>query len=258
MKSKTEQDIKVGIFVSIGMAFAMVAILVLGGSESIFRPKTSYRARFANTTGLLPGAKVVLSGINVGSVKDVDYDGNTRMVVIRFSVDTRFSKDVREGSTVEIMTQGVLGDKYVSLTPGAGEKILPEDTEIQNITSKDLSQLLTKSDLLLVNAASAAGSLDRLLRSLEKAGRLDSIMEDLSAASKNLSRVSSDLDGKDVKKITKNLAQILEKVNQGNGTVGALINDPSLYEDVRSVVGGANRNRILRNLVRKTAKDGEK
>ena len=55
----------------------------------------------------------------------------------------------------------------------------------------------------------------------------------------------------------KNAADILEKVNNGTGTLGALVNDPGLYEDARALVGGANRNRIVRNLVRKTAKDGE-
>jgi phospholipid/cholesterol/gamma-HCH transport system substrate-binding protein len=57
-------------------------------------------------------------------------------------------------------------------------------------------------------------------------------------------------------KSSKSLVEILDKVNNGAGTLGALVNDPGLYEDARALVGGANRNRIIRNLVRETAKDG--
>ena len=258
MKSKNEQDIKVGIFVSLGMAFAMIAILVLGGSESIFRGKTHYKARFPNASGVSSGAKVVLSGLNVGTVKEVEYDDKTRTIVLGVNVEDRYAQFVREGSTVEILTQGVLGDKYLSLSPGSGEKMIPEGTEIPAIMSQDLGQILSKSDALLVNAASAAASLDRLLRSLEKGNRLETTFENLSQASANLKRMTAELDGKDVRRVTKGLADVVDKVNSGTGTLGALINDPSLYEDIRSVVGGANRNRIIRNLVRKTVKDNEK
>ena len=53
------------------------------------------------------------------------------------------------------------------------------------------------------------------------------------------------------------LEAIMEKVNNGTGTIGALVNDPGLYDDLKSLVGGAQRNRLLRNLVRQTIKEGE-
>lgn len=258
LNSKIEQDVKVGIFVTIGIAFAMIAILVLGGSESIFKSKVHYTSHFSNTTGLLPGAKIVLSGLNVGVVKGVEYDGKSRNIKVTLSIESKYSKEMREGSTVEMLTQGVLGDKYLSLNPGRSENIIPENGEISNIVSQDLSAFLSKGDQLLLNATSVTGSLDRLLKTFEKANRLDSITEELAQTAKNLNKLTAEINGKDINKSSKNLSQILEKINQGNGTLGALINDPSLYEDVRSMVGGANRNRIIRNLVRKTVKDADK
>ena len=50
----------------------------------------------------------------------------------------------------------------------------------------------------------------------------------------------------------KHLQGVLDKIDSGNGTVGALINDPGLYDDFRALMGGANRNRVIRNLVRDT------
>ena len=54
-----------------------------------------------------------------------------------------------------------------------------------------------------------------------------------------------------------NLNQILEKINNGTGTIGALINDASLYDDIKSLFGGINRNRIMRNIIRQTLKESK-
>jgi phospholipid/cholesterol/gamma-HCH transport system substrate-binding protein len=69
--------------------------------------------------------------------------------------------------------------------------------------------------------------------------------------------VNRELDGMKLKASTEQLHSILEKVNNGTGTLGALVNDPGLYYDARALLGGANRNRIVRNLVRQTIKDAE-
>jgi phospholipid/cholesterol/gamma-HCH transport system substrate-binding protein len=60
-----------------------------------------------------------------------------------------------------------------------------------------------------------------------------------------------------IKKTVTNLNQIFEKINNGTGTLGALVNDPGLYDEMRALMGGANRNRIIRNLVRQTIKESE-
>jgi len=121
MKTKTEQDVKTGVFVTLGLAFGMVAILVLGGTENTFTRKVSYFSHFPDANGLLPGAKVVLSGIPVGVVKEVKYSPDQRNILVHLSVEKSYSEHLREGSAVEIMTQGVLGDKFVSIQPGSGD-----------------------------------------------------------------------------------------------------------------------------------------
>jgi phospholipid/cholesterol/gamma-HCH transport system substrate-binding protein len=250
MKIKADQDLRTGVFVTLGLAFAMVAILVLGGSENTFSRKVSYFSHFPNANGLLPGAKVVLSGIPVGVVKEVKYDPKSQNVSVTFSIEKVKAEYIREGSAVEIMTQGVLGDKFVSIQPGGGAGILPEGSELPHQAGQDLTALLTKSDQLLIHLTESTASLERILKTLEKGNRLDKMTE-------NMAKFSSELEGTHLKKTLQNLASITEKINGGSGTIGALVNDPGLYEDARSLVGGANRNRIIRNLVRKSAKDSD-
>ncbi|MBC7387215.1 MAG: MCE family protein [Cryobacterium sp.] len=256
MKDTRTRDFKVGIFVTLGVAFSMVAILVLGGAENAFTSKAEYQTHFPTTNGLLSGSKVVLSGVPVGTVAKVDYDAEKKNIQVLFKVDKKYSKYLVDGTTVEIATQGVLGDKYISINPGSGNSVIAEHAEIPNLPGTDMASFLSKSDLVMMNLNSTIESLNRILRSLEKGNRVDTIAENLSTVSKNLASFSSGLEGKGGAKASKSLTDILDKINSGTGTLGALVNDPSLYEDARALVGGANRNRIIRNLVRKTAKDG--
>ncbi len=256
MNKNTGKDFKVGIFVTLGLALSMVAILVLGGAESAFTKKRRFMTHFPNASGILVGSKVVLSGIAVGTVKKVDFDSRTKNIEVTLGVELDYADHVTKGATAEILTQGVLGDKYIAINPGDGNEPLKEGDEIANISSNDLMSFLSKSDQLMVNLNSAVANLDVVLKSLNKGNRFDSIMMNLSTAAAGLSGVATALEAKNLNKTTKNLGDIMEKVNNGVGTLGALVNDPRLYEDARALVGGANRNRIIRNLVRKTAKDG--
>lgn len=255
MKDTRSNDFKVGIFVTLGVAFSMVTILILGGAENAFTRKVHYKTHFPAANGIVSGSKVVLSGIPVGTVHNVQYVPTSKMVEVEIAVQKKYAEYVTEGSTVEISTQGVLGDKYLGINPGGEGVELAEGAEIPNLPSSDMSAFLSKTDQVMINANATLESLTRILRSLEKGNRIDQIAENLSVATKGLAEFSN---GKNMAKTSKALSEILEKVNSGSGTLGALVNDPGLYEDARALVGGANRNRIIRNLVRETAKDGAK
>jgi phospholipid/cholesterol/gamma-HCH transport system substrate-binding protein len=255
MKDTRANDFKVGIFVTLGVAFSMVTILVLGGAENAFTRKTYYKTHFTSANGLVTGSKVVLSGIPVGTVRGVEYQPETKMVEIELAIQRKYATFITEGSTVEIMTQGVLGDKYLGINPGGVGPEIAEGADIPNLPSSDVSAFLSKTDAVMANLNSTVESLNRVLRSLEKGNRIDQIAENLSQASKGLAIFAN---SKNMAKTSKSLVEILDKVNNGAGTLGALVNDPGLYEDARALVGGANRNRIIRNLVRESVKEGTK
>ena len=67
-----------------------------------------------------------------------------------------------------------------------------------------------------------------------------------------------EVTGVDIKKFTSNLADISEKINNGTGTLSELLNDSTLYDELKALMGGVNRNRLIRNLIRQTMIDKEK
>src|SRR5690606_15290283 len=163
------------------------------------------------------------SGIPVGTVNEVEYDPENKNVRIEIGVDKDYAQHVVEGSQVEIMTQGVLGDKYVAIHPGSGNTPLPEGAEIPNLPTSDMSAFISKRDQLMANLNSATESLNRILRALEKGNRIDTIADGLASTSKNLAAFTQGLEGKNLNKTTRHLGDILEKINNGSGTLGALV-----------------------------------
>lgn len=258
-----EIDVKVGLFVSIGVALVLLAILVLGGTNSFMNRQNAYKIHFPSVEGLLVGAKVVVGGLQVGTVKGIQLDPESHSVLVNIGVLRSSSEWIRDDSTVEMATQGVLGDKYLMISTGSADKgVLEPGSEIPVKPSKDFSQLFNKSDQLLISLNGIAVSLDTLLQSFRAGKKSETIFEGLANTAKNLTAVTEklnkELDGIALKSASRNLNTILDKINNGTGTLGALVNDPSLYEDARSLIGGANRNRIMRNLIRQTIKDSEK
>jgi phospholipid/cholesterol/gamma-HCH transport system substrate-binding protein len=244
------RETKVGIFVLFGLVLTIVTIVLLGSSEDMFTRKQYFTAHFDAVDGLIEGAKVSLNGIKVGTVKTVAFDEEKKNIVIRFGVKLANLPLIREDATVEIATQGVLGDKYISINGGTADKPqLKTDSDIPRRQGQDIAGFLSKSDQLLVTLNSMASSMDRIFKSIESGKTIQSISGTTDSLNKMFA--SGNIQG-----VFKDLRSIMQKIDNGTGTLGALVNDPALYENARSLVGGANRNRIIRNLVRQTVKDG--
>src|SRR5277367_3149774 len=118
MAKQAEVEIKVGLFVSIGLGLIMLAILLLGGANSLFTRNNTYFSHFPSVEGLISGAKVVIGGLQVGTVDSVEFDAERKDIRVRIEVARKYAEWIRKDSTLEIMTQGVLGDKYISVTSG--------------------------------------------------------------------------------------------------------------------------------------------
>src|SRR6185437_12395539 len=114
---------------------------------SLFQRQSHFVTHMATAEGLIPGAKVMMSGIHVGTVDSLIFDGERREVAISFNVDRKSTEWMRKDSSVEVETQGVLGDKFLSIVPGTdASPKLSEGEEVPVHPGKDLTQFLSKGD----------------------------------------------------------------------------------------------------------------
>lgn len=261
-KGKKDIEFRVGLFVTTGISLIMLAILLLGGVESFLSKQITYTARFTNVDGLIDGAKVTLNGIHVGIVKSVQFDTEKSNIQVTMLINEKSTNLIREDSEAQITTQGLLGDKFISInTSLTDSKILPPGTEIKTAPVKGISQIVSSGENAMDTLKSALHRMDNILKSFERDNRSEIFFHGISQSAKNLDGVTQKLDsqlnGLKLNSAINSLDSILKKIDSGKGTLGALINDPELYTDAKALVGGVNRNRIMRNLIRKTIKDSD-
>jgi phospholipid/cholesterol/gamma-HCH transport system substrate-binding protein len=257
-----KMELRVGMFVVTGLVITLISILVLGGKQSIFTSVNRYLAHFEKIDGLVHGAKVTLGGLQIGAVSKISFDPAKREMRVEFTVEREYSEYLRKDSTIEVVTQGVLGDKYLSLNPGDPSlPVIENGGEVSQGKTKDLSQIITSSDQLVQRLTSTAENLDRILSAFNRGNRSEQFFQSLASTTKNLGDITGKLNEEfgqmKLKSSVNHLNSILEKIDQGQGSLGAFINDPGLYDDAKALVGQVNRNRIMRNLIRQTIKDNK-
>lgn len=264
MKPETRsQEIKVGIFLATGLGILMAAILLLGGS-STFSASNDYHAYFPEVSGLIVGAKVEVAGMRVGSVYSIKLEPDKKRVNVTLRIDREHAPVIRKDSVAEVATQGILGDKFITISAGSmNEPEMKSGDDLSSSVPKDLKSFLSGGEGLMQSLNSIASGIDRLLKTFEKDNRQELFFDGLANTARNLSvatsRISKELDDIKLKKSVSEFHEILAKINAGRGTLGALVNDAELYDDLRALLGGLNRNRIVRNLIRQSVKaaDGD-
>ena len=136
-------ELSVGIFMLIGIT-ALVYLTIQVGTRSLTGGDTYLiESRFSNAGGLHPGSSVMLAGVTVGRVENVRIEASdfSAIVTMRVLAGLRLPTD----SMASIKTTGLIGDKYVSLSPGADDTNMEPGMRITLTESAvDLESLIGK------------------------------------------------------------------------------------------------------------------
>ena len=140
---QTTLELFVGLFVLLGIAAVAYLTMKLGTGSMIGGDTCLIEARFASAGGLHSGCSVQVAGVTVGRVEHVRLDPAdfSAIATLRVQSALRLPTD----SMAAIKTTGLIGDKYVSLSPGADEVFLQPGTRItMTESSVDLESLISK------------------------------------------------------------------------------------------------------------------
>jgi phospholipid/cholesterol/gamma-HCH transport system substrate-binding protein len=139
----TKLELSVGIFVILGIA-ALAYLTIQVGTGSMLNGDTYLiESRFANAGGLHTGSSVLLAGVTVGRVEGIRMEPSdySAIVTLRVLSTLRLPMD----SMASIKTTGLIGDKFISLSPGADETYLASGSRITMTESAvDLESLIGK------------------------------------------------------------------------------------------------------------------
>ncbi len=129
-------EISVGFFILVGAA----ALLVLAFKVSGFTPSKDegsfkVEACFGDIGGLKPRSKVALAGVVVGRVQEIKLDYQWLEACVTLQLDANLVNKLSSDTAAAIQTSGLLGDNYISLTPGIEETYLVEGSSIKDTQS---------------------------------------------------------------------------------------------------------------------------
>ncbi|MEW6327836.1 MAG: MlaD family protein [Thermodesulfobacteriota bacterium] len=248
-------EIKVGIFVLIGLIVLAYMSIRLGKIDLIKEKGYHVSAVFDSVSGLVKDSPVEMAGIEIGRVKDVTLKDGQARVDMLISPKVKIRKDAQ----AMIRTKGVLGDKFIEITQGKEKAYLPPDGTIaKTISAADLDQLLVKVEPALDDIQSVAAGLNEFVGDKENQTNFKGLMADLRDASASFKSISGDVEagkgtlGKLVKDETLynkaektvstleetmgTLSEVAQKVEKGEGTLGKLVSDETLYNKAKDTV----------------------
>lgn len=195
-------SIRVGMFIMAALAIFGVAIFLIGDKDFLFTRTYRIYAPFDDVAGLPNGAEVRVGGVHVGTVDSIRLPARPEekvTVVIELKHSTQGV--VRKDSVASILTEGLMGSKFVSISFGSKDapQVKPGDS-IRGVEPIDMSDLMAKANDILS---------------------------------------STDVAMKNIDQSTENLKSITHKINSGQGTVGQLINTPKAYQQMNETLAQA-------------------
>ena len=140
---KYTRETSVGIFVFIGLICVAYLTIKLGKLEFFDDGMYDLQARFSSVSGLHAGAEVEIAGVPVGKVSTITLDQERVVAVVVMSIQDDVVLD--DETFASVKTSGIIGDKYINLSPGGGLETLKEgDVIINTEPSIDLEALISK------------------------------------------------------------------------------------------------------------------
>jgi phospholipid/cholesterol/gamma-HCH transport system substrate-binding protein len=274
--SRFSTEVKVGIFVLVAIIILVIMALRVGRYELGKEKDITVSALFNNASGLGAGVPVEIAGIEIGIVEGISLVEGRALVAMRIRSDLKLGVD----SQAVIRTSGVLGDKFIEIIPGltGAPELVDGGRIIQTQAPADLDQLLLRIGEIALDIRRVTQSLNNVLGGVEGTASLRNILINLQETTLSLSRIIADNNqnvnqivsdlasfSKDIRAFTSDnkteletlitdvyvttnqLAQTLvsisgiaDKINQGTGTLGDLINSDTVIKEINQTVASIN------------------
>ncbi len=192
---------RLGAFIIATLAVLAAGIFIIGSKQYLFTPTYRLKAQFATVVGLDPGAEVRIGGVHSGSVRGIELPHKpTDKITVLMDLQRSTHDIIKQDSVAAIQTEGLLGNEFISITFGSAQALNVKDNDtIASQPPLVIADLMKKADGILDTSQQALG---------------------------NITVAAANLDS------------ITGKINQGQGTIGALVNDKKIYTQMDQTTVG--------------------
>jgi len=233
-----DRNIKLGLFVIIGIAIFAAGLYYIGMKRDVFGQHLVISAVFKNASGIKEGNNVRLAGIKVGSVKEVSFVTDST-VRVKMSIERDAARFVKKDAIAQIESEGLMGNKLISLESGTTtSKPVKSGDEIGTKTPVELTDIMNS---VLANSKNIKELTANLItmseKLLEGRGALGTLLFD-ETSEKKVNRILTNFNRSSIQanRVANNLESITQKIDQGEGVLGKLLMDDSVAREFGSIV----------------------
>ena len=267
------KEVRIGIAGIIALCILVYGINYLKGIN-MFKPSSYFYVKFQNVNGLAKSSPVFADGVRVGIVRDIYYDYNqAENVIVEVELDTELR--IPKGSSAELVSELMGGVRMnILLANNPREKYAVGDTipgklnngmmESVAALMPQIEQMLPKLDSIMISLNNILNnqSIPATLHSVEKTaanlevasgqlkvlmgrdvpqltGKLNTIGDNFITISGNLKEIDYAATFKEIEQTLANVKMVTEKLNSKDNTVGLLLNDPQLYNNLNATTANA-------------------
>ncbi len=217
------QSIRVGLFFLLGLALAWITFESLNGGRLFKKPGYTLVAGFANLKGLKTGDEIRMAGVKVGAVELTRLAGHRVEAVLAIEPGVKIPSD----AVASVEQSSLLGSNYLGVTFGTpGVTLLKDGDEISTKATVDMSEVISQLGNLGSKLESVIGEIGKSMGAGGEGGglfqRIDKLVTD---------------NGPKLTETISNLQDITAKIKTSEGTLGKLVNDSKLHDDLLAGVG---------------------
>lgn len=269
-------ELKVGIFVAVGLAILAALVVQFGRLGEGFKTYYPLTIHFSDASGLLKGSDVLLGGAKVGRVASpprLVTSGQGVDVLLRIYDFVKIATD----SKFTIGSSGLLGDRFVIVTPPAGKpgSYLAHGARVEGVRERGLDDLTKEGGALIKDLRGTVAKIDTTLDRLnnqalskENMAHLQQTFDNLNKTTAALSESSKKIDGVigkadetmgsakaaadkvqdvagDTRKTIQAAGKVMNAALSGNGLLAMLLTNPALANDLRSLISNLRQHGVL-------------
>ena len=275
MKKTSLSRARVGLLIFVGVLAFTTAIFMVGEKSQLFSSVFFVQVNFSSAEGVKPGAYVVLSGYNVGTVSDISLTERADSVRVLLRISEEVRPFIKVDSNAEIKQEGLVGNKFINVSIGSEKAARVENNGYivgippfaltslaDNVTSitDTMKLVMVELNTLLGNLNNGEGTLGKLLtddeiyrqlvgitaqteKGLQSTNdQLDRLSNLLVESAETLKRITAKADTAmgSTSRLTTEAAELIEHMNEGEGTLGALMKDRALYDSIVTLISTLN------------------
>lgn len=238
MEKSTVQNIRLGLLVVLGTVLLVTAAYLIGNRQNLFGNTFQINAVFKNVNGLQKGNNVRYSGIDIGTVRDIEMTNDTT-IVVNMIIQEKMRPHLRKNAIASIGSDGLVGSMIVNIVPGREEgPPISAGDQIASYSKIGVKDMMSTLNVTNENAAILTADLLQVTEALKNGkgtfGRLlnDTLMSDnLLQTSANLKELSTQANI-----MLKQLNEIVANIEYENSVADVLTNDSISGQQMKNIL----------------------